>query len=75
MGVVFAGDLLVAQRLANTGSRNAETGHPVDSVKGQAEAVGLVANGQLQRCVDVALLLVASHVDVALARPAVTVGP
>ena len=67
IGVVLACDLLVTQGLSNTGSRDAETGHPVDGVHGQAEAVRLVANGQLQRRVDVALLLVASHVDVALA--------
>jgi len=70
--VVFACDLLVAQGFSNTGSGDAETGHSVDGVNGQAEAVGLVANGQFQRRVDVALLLVASHVDVALARPAVS---
>src|SRR5580692_11894561 len=38
---------------------------------GQGEAVGLVADGQLQRRIDVAVLLVAAHVDVALARPPV----
>src|SRR5271167_176944 len=71
ISVVFACDLLVAQGLANAGPRDAETGHPVDGVNGQAEPVGLVANGQLQRRVDVALLLVTAHMDVALAGPAV----
>src|SRR5262245_57382905 len=69
IGVVFACELFVPKSLANTGSRNTEAGHSVDGVNGQAKAVGLVTNGQLQRRVDVALLLVASHVDVVLAGP------
>src|SRR5215831_3594579 len=70
--MVFACDLRIAQGLADTGRRGTETGHTVDSVNGQAEPVRLVANGQLQRCVDVALLLVTAHMDVALAWPTVS---
>lgn len=52
------------------GSRTAvvQLRHAVDGVNGQAEAVRLVANGQLQRGVDVALLLVAPDVNVLAAR-------
>ena len=71
LGVVLTGDLLVEQGLSHAGARFTETGYPVDGVNGQAEAVGLVANGQLQWRVDVALLLVAADVDVVLAGPAV----
>src|SRR5260370_16504361 len=68
-GVVFTCDLLVEQRLAGARPGNAEPRHTVDCVDGQAEAVGLVANGQLQRRIDVALLLVAAHVNVVVMRP------
>ena len=37
----------------------------------RAEAVGLVTDGELQRRVDVALLLVAAHMDIVLTGPAV----
>src|SRR5262249_26326527 len=66
IGVVLAVDLLVARVLTNAGSCDLETGHPVDRVNGQAEAVRLVANGKLQRRVDVALLLVSADMDVVL---------
>ena len=46
-------------------------GHPVNRVDGQAKTVGLIADGKLQRRVDVALFLVAAHVDIVLAGPAV----
>jgi hypothetical protein len=55
-GVIFTRDLLVEQDLASARSDDAETRHAVDRVDGQSEAVGLVANGQLQRRIDVALL-------------------
>ena len=67
----LAGYLLVEQRFANAGAGDAEARHPVDRVDRQAETVGLVLDGQFQRRVDVALLLVAAHVDVVLAGPAV----
>ena len=65
-GVVLTGDLLVEQGLASARSGDVETRHAVDRVNGEAEAVGLIANGQFQRRVDVALLLIAAHVYVAL---------
>jgi len=72
IGVVLAVDLLVARVLTNAGSCDLETGHPVDRVNGQAEAVRLVANGKLQRRVDVALLLVSADMDVVLVGPAIS---
>src|SRR5262249_23431509 len=68
VGVIFTCDLLVQQGLASARPGDAETRHAVDRVDGQAEAVGLVADGQLQRRIDVALLLVAAHVNVVLMR-------
>src|SRR5271165_3453812 len=70
-GVVLTCDLLVEQGLASARSGDAETRHAVDRVNGQREAVGLVTNSQLQRRVDVALFLVAAHVNAVLIRPAV----
>ena len=46
--MVLAGDLLVEQRLTGTRTLNPEPRYAVDRVDGEAEAVGLVANGQLQ---------------------------
>jgi hypothetical protein len=45
--------------------------HVVDSQDGQREAISLVADGQLERGVDVALLLVAADVQQLLARTVV----
>src|SRR5215831_3814122 len=71
VGVLFTRDLLVDEGLANAGAGYTESGHPVDGIDGQAEAVGLIADGKLQRCVDISLFLVAAHVDIALTGPAV----
>ena len=46
MRVSFTCDLLVHQGLANTGAFDAETRHAVNGIDGQAEAVGLIADGQ-----------------------------
>src|SRR6516225_2262763 len=71
VGVIFTRDLLVEQGLASARPGDAETRHAVDRVDSQAKAVGLVLNGELQRRVDVALLLVAPYVNVVLMRPVV----
>jgi hypothetical protein len=71
VGVLFTRDLLVDEVLANAGAGDAETRHPVNRIDGQAEAIGLIPDGQLQRRVDVALFLVAAHMDVVLTWPAV----
>jgi PAS domain-containing protein len=69
--MLFARDPLVGQFIAEATRAQAHAGDAVDGVYGQGEAVGLVADGQLKRRVDVAVLLVAAHVDVVLARPPV----
>ena len=69
--MVLTGDLLVEQGLANTGTGDTETRDPVDRVDGQAETVGLVANGEFQRCVDVALSRCSRGRGCVLAGPAV----
>ena len=71
VGMLFTRDLLVEQSLAHAGAGDTETGHPVDGVDGQAEAIGLIADGEFQRRVDVTLLLVAAHVNIVLAWPTV----
>ena len=63
MGVVQTVELRVAQRLLHAGASNLQSRHAVDDVDRQTETVQLVADGELQRCVDVALLLVAAHVQ------------
>jgi hypothetical protein len=70
-GVMLTCDLLVEQSLASARSGDVETRHAVDRVDGEAEAVGLIANGQFQRRVYIALLLIAAHVYVVLMRPVV----
>ena len=69
--MLFARDPLVDQFIAEATRAGAHAGDAVDGIDGQGEAVGLVADGQLQRRIDVAVLLVAAHVDVVLARPPV----
>ena len=49
----------------------AQARHPVDDVDHQVEAVHLVQDRELQRRVDVALLLVAAHVQVVVVVEAV----
>src|SRR4029453_14117835 len=70
-GVFLTLDPLVDQLLASARAGGTETGHPVNGIDGQSEAVGLIADGELQRRVDVALLFVAAHMDIVLTRPAV----
>ena len=69
--MIPACDLLIEQGFASARPGDTEPRHAVDRVDRQAEPVGLVADRQLQRRVDVPLLLVAAHVDVVLAGPAV----
>src|SRR5271155_5854709 len=71
ISMLFACDPLIDQFIAEAARARAHAGDAVDSVYGEGEAVGLVADGQLERRVDVALFLVAAHVDVVLARPPV----
>lgn len=60
--------LLVLELLARACSRVAEMLHMVDGEDGKTEAVCFVANRELQRGVNVALLLVTSNVHVLLTR-------
>ena len=53
------------------GSFNPESWDPVDCIDGQAEAIRLVLDSQLQRRVDIPLFLVTTNVDVVLAGAAV----
>src|SRR5260370_12900933 len=62
---------MVEQRLADAGSLDLEAGHSVDSVNCKTEAIRLVLDSQLQRCIDVPLLLVAPHMDVVLTGSAI----
>ncbi len=50
------------------GGRSRQAGNPVDDIDGQVEAVDLVSHGQFKRGVDVAVLLVAPHVEVPVVR-------
>src|SRR5437667_8203594 len=68
IGVLLALDLRVAQLLLGVGPHPLQGRHPIDDVDGQAEAVDLVLDGQVERGVDVALLLVAPHVEILVVR-------
>ena len=61
-------NLRPVQRLPCTGPSDPQPFHPINSVHGQTEPVRLVPDRELQRRVDVALLLVPAHVHVAVAR-------
>lgn len=63
-GIIPRLDLGVQQHLPRRRPPVVQAWDPVDGVHGQAEPVRLVPDGQLQRRVDVALLLVPPHVQV-----------
>src|SRR4029077_5967701 len=62
---------MVEQRLADGGSLDLEARHSVDSVNCKTEAISFVLDSQLQWCIDVPLLLVATHMDVVLTGSAI----
>jgi len=64
--MIPAGDLLVEQGLANTGTDDSETRHAIDGVNGQAEAISLVPDGQFQGRINIAFFLVSAHVDASI---------
>ena len=53
------------------GTGGLQPGNAIDDVDRQIEPVDLIADCELQRRIDVALFLVASHVDVSMIRPAI----
>jgi hypothetical protein len=69
--VSLARDLLVDQGLPHAGAFDSEAGHAINGVDGEAEAISLISDGQLQRRIDVALFLITTHVDMMLTRPAI----
>src|SRR5262245_31737615 len=68
VGVALAIDLYVAQLLFDMRAGNTKPRHAIDDVDGEAETIDLVSNGQIERRVDVALLLVAAHVQILVIR-------
>src|SRR4029450_603472 len=64
VGIALAVDLHVAQLLLDMRAGDPQARYPIDDVDRETEAVDLVTNGQIERRVDVALLLVAAHVQV-----------
>src|SRR5437879_5499053 len=71
IGVLFTRDALVNQLFPHAGTSDAEAWHPVDGVYRNAEAIGLITDGEFQRRVDIALFLISTDVDVVLAGSAV----
>ena len=57
MSVVTARDLLVEKALLRVPADFLQSGHSVDDIHGQAEAVDVVVNGQFQRGIDVCFSL------------------
>ena len=72
VGVTLAFDLHVAQLLLGMSAGHVQRRHAVDHVHRQAEAVDLILDGQVKRRVDVALLLVAAHMQVPVVRAPVS---
>lgn len=64
--VIPRADLLVEQCLSGRGSLITQARYAVDSVNGKAEPISTVADSQLQRSVNVALLTVSDNVQVML---------
>jgi len=61
-------DLHVVELLADTGALVLQHGQAVNGIHGETVTIGLVADSQLKRGIDVTLLLVSSDVDVELTR-------
>jgi len=68
VGVVACLDLHVAQLLFGMRTRYPQGGHSVDDIDRQAEAIDLVADGELQRRVDAPHLFVTAHVQILVIR-------
>lgn len=66
-GLVARSDLSVKESLSSSSARVAELGDAVNGINGQAEAIRLVADGQLKRGVNVTLLVVTTDVDMLVA--------
>jgi len=64
MSVVTARDLLVEKALLRVPADFLQSGHSVDDIHGQAEAIDVVIDRQLQRRVDIAFFLVAANMHV-----------
>ena len=68
VGIIDRVDDLPLQPIHCMRSPLLEVRHAVDYVDGEVEAVYLVQDRQLQRRIDVALLLVATHMEVVVIR-------
>src|ERR1700745_834932 len=64
VSVVPACDLHIAETFHGVRSDHLEPWNTLDDVHCQTEAVNFVSDRQLQRCIDVALFLVATHMHV-----------
>src|SRR5204863_796808 len=62
--VTTAGDLPVPEFLLRMRADGLKFGHAVDGVNSKTEAVGFVVDGELHWSIDVALFLVAAHMQV-----------
>src|SRR5208283_2921815 len=63
VSVGSASDLVVPEFLLRMSANFLEFGNAIDGVNGEAESIGLVVDRQLHRSVDIAFLLVPSHVQ------------
>ena len=64
--VIAAFDLLVEETLPRVTADSLQLGNAIDDIHSQTEPVDVVVNGEFQRGVDIALLLVAANVHVAV---------
>src|SRR5690625_2564962 len=72
VGVVDAVDAQVAQLLLDVCALHLQTGHAIDHVDGETEAVDPVLDGEFERRVDTAALHVAADMQVAMVGTAVS---
>ena len=69
--VLATGYLHVPELFLRVGADSLEPGYAVYDIDGQSEAVYLIFDGQFERSVDVASLLIAAHVQVLVVCPAI----
>ena len=69
--VIAASNLLVPELIFGVSSFYLETGHAIDDIDGDAEAVDSVANRQFERCIDVPALVVPVHMEIVVIVPAI----
>src|SRR5271166_3645943 len=72
VGVAAAGYLFAFELIFGMSTCHLEFGHTINSIDRNTEAVNLVANSQLKRCIDASLLFVTAHVHIGVVMATVS---